>query len=122
MIIANKMDLVESGQKKRAVSEKEIIDFCVEQNLSFKETSAKTGYNVRETFNEFAQSMHQGKQTSTIGETNMVNSPIAARSTMATQSLLRRKNRVQIIMIRPASVAYLDDFAILFNRRSVQFI
>ena len=51
MIIANKLDLVESGQKKRAVQEKELIDFCVEHNLSFKETSAKTGYNVRETFN-----------------------------------------------------------------------
>lgn len=29
IIIANKLDLVESGQKPRAVSEKEIVDFCV---------------------------------------------------------------------------------------------
>ena len=29
MIIANKQDLVESGEKVRGVSEKEIIDFCV---------------------------------------------------------------------------------------------
>jgi hypothetical protein len=29
----------------------------VEHNLSFKETSAKTGHNVRETFNEFIQSI-----------------------------------------------------------------
>lgn len=47
IIIANKLDLVDSGQKARAVSEKEIVDFCVEHNLSFKETSAKTGHNVR---------------------------------------------------------------------------
>ena len=33
-----------------------MVDFCVEHNLSFKETSAKTGYNVKETFSEFAQS------------------------------------------------------------------
>lgn len=51
MIIANKQDLVESGEKVRVVSEKEIVDFCVEHNLTYKETSALTGLNVRETFN-----------------------------------------------------------------------
>lgn len=56
IIIANKCDLVESGQKARAVSEKEVVDFCVEHNLIFKETSAITGLNVKETFSEFVQS------------------------------------------------------------------
>ena len=37
-----------------------MVDFCVEYNLSFKETSAKTGYNVRETFDEFAESKEFG--------------------------------------------------------------
>jgi GTPase SAR1 family protein len=55
IIIANKYDLVESGQKTRAVSEKEVVDFCVEHGLHFRETSAMTGLNVRETFNEFVQ-------------------------------------------------------------------
>lgn len=36
IIIANKYDLVESGQKERAVSEKEVVDFCVEHGLNFR--------------------------------------------------------------------------------------
>ena len=55
IIIANKYDLVESGQRERAVSEKELVDFCVEHGLDFRETSAVTGHNVRETFSEFIQ-------------------------------------------------------------------
>ena len=47
IIIANKTDLVETGQKERAVSEKELVDFCVDHGLNFRETSAVTGTNVR---------------------------------------------------------------------------
>jgi GTPase SAR1 family protein len=95
IIIANKIDLVESGLKKRAVTEKEMVDFCVEYNLSFKETSAKTGYNVRETFNEFAQSKVPSRQTSTTGRTSTSRKAGVARSTTGTVSPSKRKRRAR---------------------------
>ena len=72
IILANKCDLVDSGQKPRAVSQQEIVDFCVEHNLSFKETSAKTGKNVKQTFNQFIQSSYDWMQIYMIGNRNMV--------------------------------------------------
>lgn len=35
VIIANKLDLVESGERERKVSEQEIVDFCMKHSLSF---------------------------------------------------------------------------------------
>lgn len=51
-LVANKIDLVESGEKARAVSESELTDFCVKEGLGFKETSAITGHNVTELFQD----------------------------------------------------------------------
>ena len=79
IIVANKSDLVESGQRERAVTEKEVVDFCVENNLIFKETSVITGDNVKESFNEFVQSIYTAKQVYTSGV-------VATRRSIATTS------------------------------------
>jgi GTPase SAR1 family protein len=55
-LVANKIDLVESGERPRAVTETEITDFCVDHGLAFKETSAITGHNVFELFNDMLES------------------------------------------------------------------
>lgn len=51
ILLANKNDLAESGEKEKQVTEQEIIDFCLENDLEFKYTSALTGFNVKSSFN-----------------------------------------------------------------------
>lgn len=82
IIIANKYDLVESGQRERAVSEKELVDFCVEHSLDFRETSAVTGHNVRETFSEFIQCIHISIQRSLTTPTGTWRRSRAAKNCM----------------------------------------
>lgn len=53
IIIANKMDLIESGEKERQVSEEDILKLCVKHSLTFKYTSALTGFNIQESFRDF---------------------------------------------------------------------
>ena len=57
IIIANKLDLVESGEKERKVSEKQILDFCMKHSLSFQETSAFTGENIYSSFSDLVESI-----------------------------------------------------------------
>ncbi len=47
MLIANKLDLIESGEKPRMVSESEIIDFCLKHSVAYKYTSAVSGFNIQ---------------------------------------------------------------------------
>lgn len=56
VLVANKIDLVESGGKERKVSEAEITEFCMQHHLTFKETSSMTGQNVMEVFEELLES------------------------------------------------------------------
>ena len=46
IVIGNKVDLVETGQRKREVLESEITDFCVENSITYMITSAITGSNI----------------------------------------------------------------------------
>ena len=46
IVVGNKMDLVETGEKERKVFEKDIIDFCLLHEVTYKSTSALTGFNV----------------------------------------------------------------------------
>ena len=52
IVVGNKLDLVESGEKERKVSEKDIVDFCLKNSLTYKYASALTGLNVEESFND----------------------------------------------------------------------
>ena len=56
IIIGNKLDLVESGEKERKVSEKDILDFCLRHSLTYKYSSALTGINVVESFHDLVDS------------------------------------------------------------------
>jgi GTPase SAR1 family protein len=56
MVIANKLDLVESGEKPRMVAEKEIIDFCLKHSVTYKCTSAVSGLNIHESFVDLVES------------------------------------------------------------------
>jgi GTPase SAR1 family protein len=52
VVVANKMDLVESGEKERKVPEKDIVDLCLRHSVTYKCASALTGLNVQESFEE----------------------------------------------------------------------
>ena len=56
IIVGNKLDLVESGEKERKVAEKDILDFCLRHSLTFKYSSALTGINVEESFHDLVDS------------------------------------------------------------------
>ena len=56
MLIGNKHDLVQEDPSKRAVSIEEAADFANKYNLLFMETSAKSGYNVKEAFENLVES------------------------------------------------------------------
>ena len=52
--MANQVDLIANGGENREVSEEEGLELSKSNNLSgFKETSARSGFNVNEAFTEF---------------------------------------------------------------------
>lgn len=55
-LIGNKYDLIDVDPDKRKVTEVEVGQFCNKEYLLFSEVSAKTGYNVRECFENFIES------------------------------------------------------------------
>lgn len=50
MLVGNKYDMVQGNTYARAVSTEEASKFADKYNLMYAETSAKTGYNVKEAF------------------------------------------------------------------------
>ena len=57
LLLGNKCDLEEEKQ----VTPKEAEEFCLNNNCVFKETSAKTVYNVKRAIDSFVNSV-QGKK------------------------------------------------------------
>ena len=57
MVIGNKYDLVQDNDDKRKVTRKEAEDFAKKCGLMYSETSAKTGHNVKEAFEDFIESI-----------------------------------------------------------------
>jgi len=57
MLIGNKYDEFEIDPNSRKVTEAEAGKFCNKEYLLFNEVSAKTGYNVRESFENFIESI-----------------------------------------------------------------
>lgn len=56
MLIGNKYDLVLENPSVRKVSTEEAIGFVKKYRLLYMETSAKTGYNVKEAFETLVES------------------------------------------------------------------
>lgn len=56
MLIGNKYDLVEINPDLREITDVDVGKFCKKEYLMFSEVSAKTGYNVRESFENFIES------------------------------------------------------------------
>jgi len=50
MLIGNKIDLVQENPAARKVSSELVESFCKQHGLEYMETSAKTGENIRESF------------------------------------------------------------------------
>ena len=48
ILIGNKIDI-----KKREILNQDAVNFAKERNMKYFETSAKTGFNIKETFNRF---------------------------------------------------------------------
>lgn len=49
-LIGNKLDLINSGEGTRAISQNEIAKYCSENRLRYMETSAKSDVNIRDAF------------------------------------------------------------------------
>lgn len=56
MLLGNKIDLVENDESTRKVMETEAAFFCNEHNLLYNEISAKTGKNVKNSFENLIES------------------------------------------------------------------
>mgnify|MGYP003577125627 CR=1 FL=1 len=61
MLIGNKYDLVLEDPSARKVSTEEATNFVKKYHLLYMETSAKTGYNVKEAFETLVESILFGR-------------------------------------------------------------
>lgn len=61
-LVGNKLDLVEDDPEKRAVSIEDALEYCKDENLLFKEVSAKTGSNIKEVFQTIGEKLYEIKQ------------------------------------------------------------
>jgi len=59
MLIGNKYDLVTDNPSLRTVSREEAEKFAKTYNLNYMETSAKTGYNVKESFEFLVETIYE---------------------------------------------------------------
>lgn len=70
LLIGNKYDLVEENPSERKVKIEEVQNFCKKNYLLYNETSAKTGFNVKESFEMLIESIHleSTKRTKNVDE------------------------------------------------------
>ena len=57
-LVGNKLDLIESGEGERAVSQNDVAKFCSENGLKYMETSAKADHNIRDAFYNLLESKY----------------------------------------------------------------
>ncbi|CCF55791.1 hypothetical protein KAFR_0A03560 [Kazachstania africana CBS 2517] len=62
-LVGNKLDVCEKDSSKRLVSLEGAKEYAKEQGLLFIETSAKTGANIKETFQEIGEKLYDIKKT-----------------------------------------------------------
>jgi len=73
MLVGNKYDLVENNTSARQVSLDEATKFADKYNLMYAETSAKTGYNIKEAF----EGLIEGNNKGFLSENKMMNSCVS---------------------------------------------
>lgn len=56
MLIGNKLDLIQENPQERKVPKVDVELFCEKYNLLYNETSAKSGDNVKESFENLIES------------------------------------------------------------------
>lgn len=59
ILIGNKLDLVHNNPETRAVRYTDVISFAADNNLKYYEVSVKTGYNVKESFEDLLNMMQE---------------------------------------------------------------
>jgi len=59
MLIGNKYDLVAENPEVRRVSREEAEKFAKTYSLNYMETSAKTGFNVKESFEFLVETINE---------------------------------------------------------------
>lgn len=69
MLIGNKCDLVNEDPSARKVSEHEAREFAEKFGLMYNETSAKTGLNVKEAFNDLIETIHENQKDNSFRDT-----------------------------------------------------
>lgn len=80
MLVGSKSDIVDENPSKRMVSKDLVESFCRQQNLQYIETSAKTGANIRESFDLLLQSIYD------MGDKNPGNQELEMAGTKLTRS------------------------------------
>ncbi|CAL9731714.1 GTP-binding protein Ypt52p [Monosporozyma unispora] len=61
-LVGNKVDLVEEEPSKRVITVEEATKYAADENLLFKEVSAKTGLNIKEVFQTIGEKLYEIKQ------------------------------------------------------------
>lgn len=61
-LVGNKLDLVEEDPEKRSVTLEDALEYCTDENLLFKEVSAKTGFNIKEVFQTIGEKLYEIRQ------------------------------------------------------------
>jgi len=62
MLVGNKYDLVKDNPNDRQVTTKEAEEFAKKSGLYYSETSAKTGHNVKEAFEDFIETIYASQK------------------------------------------------------------
>lgn len=61
-LVGNKLDLVEDDPEMRSVATKDAVKYSTDENLLFKEVSAKTGFNIKEVFQTIGEKLYEIRQ------------------------------------------------------------
>ena len=72
--------MVEDNPSKRQVGKELVETFCRQHNLEYMETSAKTGENIRESFDLLLQKIHD------LGEQNLGNQALGGEGAKLTRA------------------------------------
>lgn len=86
MLIGNKFDMVEGGDKQRAVSKEDIEIFCENYGLKYYETSALTGHNIKASFQNLVETIFD------MGTANPGNIPPDGNTITLTSHLHKQKD------------------------------
>lgn len=61
-LVGNKLDLVEDDPEMRSVATEDAVKYSTDENLLFKEVSAKTDFNIKEVFQTIGEKLYEIRQ------------------------------------------------------------